>query len=997
MVILSLTIQYTAKAQDAYIPEKGNPSFVYDEIPVYVILAGYGHFDINVIYTNNDLLFVNIRELLRILKIACFIGQKGDSLGGFIEKESRTYNIDYNRKQIKVRNRIINVKSGLVKEMDQLYMESSLFTEVFGISFSFNYRSLSVILKSNFELPVIKQQRIEKMRNNLSKLKGEVIADTVVGRDYHFFKFGILDWGFGSNQAWNGRIDNRLNIGIGTELFYGEAGVSLNYSDQYKFDINQLNYLWRWVDNDKRLIKQAQVGKISNQTIAFINAPMIGAVVRNAPTSVRRASGFYTINSHTEPNWTVELYINDVLVDYTKADASGLYIFKVPVVYGYTSLKLKFYGPMGEERTEERTMNIPYMIMPTRQLEYGLSAGILQDKQYSRFGKGELNYGVTRFLTLGCGLEYLSSIPQSPFIPYAKVTIQPFSKLIISGEYAYGVRTHGLLNYYLMKNTLLEIDYTRYTKGQQATHLNALEERKAKLSIPFRIKKINGFARLDYSQFVYSEFNYNQGNVVLSAYYKQFSANSSAQLNWIDKRPAYITTELSLSYRIKYGFNLQSSAQYNISRNNFVLFRAAVEKRFPKGYCSVSYERNVLYKSNYISLNFKYDLPFVRTNISAYYSGGIISTSESVQGSLAFGGRNRFIYKNNNSSNGRGGLVIYPFLDLNNNGTFDAGEHMVKLSTVKIMGGNAIYGKKDSIIRIPDLNAFTNYFLEFNDNDLENINWRFKNKTYRVLIDPNQFKRIDIPIYAIAEVSGMVYLNRDNSRKGIGRILVKFYRKNSTKPVVETLSEMDGYISNMGLGPGDYVAMVDSAQLSILDLKAEPQQKEFKIKTVEEGDIVSGIDFVLSAKKLEVKQDTSVIEKDSLIADSLVREIQYVDTIPVITANEKMQNKNLKIEKVSPDINSENQLPENVNIPVWGDICTQAGSYYVMSISFKYKFNAIKLAMYIKQNTGVLVGVVYNKGLYKVQIGCVSQRSEADKINNMLIEKKVWDNIIKNR
>ncbi|PQB06742.1 hypothetical protein BST83_05920 [Polaribacter filamentus] len=78
---------------------------------------------------------------------------------------------------------------------------------------------------------------------------------------------------------------------------------------------------------------------------------------------MRTASGSYTVTDTTEPNWTVELYINDILIDFTQADAAGLYVFKVPIVYGYTVIKLKFYGPLGEERTEERIKNTPYSFM----------------------------------------------------------------------------------------------------------------------------------------------------------------------------------------------------------------------------------------------------------------------------------------------------------------------------------------------------------------------------------------------------------------------------------------------------------------------------------------------------------------------------------------------------------------------------------------------------------------------------------------------------------
>ena len=437
--------------------------------------------------------------------------------------------------------------------MGAIYMESSVFSGTFGINLLFNFSSLSIHLKSNFELPVLKQQRLENLRSNMSHIRGEVIADTIVKRDYHAFKFRTLDWSVESSQILSGSIYDHFGLGIGAELLYGEADIYVNYYDQYKFDSRQLQYLWRWVDNDKRIIKQAQVGTISTNTISFLDAPVVGVVIRNSPTTLRKATGYYTINEVTDPDWIIELYINDVMVAYTKADASGSFNFKVPVVYGYNTLKMKFYGPMGEERTEERTINIPYTIMPARVFEYGLTAGVVQDGSSSRFGKGEFNYGVNRFFTVGGGLEYLSSIPNSPFIPFVNATIQPFSRLILNGEYAYGVRSRGLLDYYFIKDALLEIEYAKYVDGQLATRFNAPEERKVKLSIPFRLKKLAVFVKLDFTQLVYKSFTYNLANLMFSAYYKQFSANSTTQANWTDPKTPYMTTDLSLSYRLKIG------------------------------------------------------------------------------------------------------------------------------------------------------------------------------------------------------------------------------------------------------------------------------------------------------------------------------------------------------------------------------------------------------------------------------------------------------------
>jgi hypothetical protein len=272
-----------------------------------------------------------------------------------------------------------------------------------------------------------------------------------------------------------------------------------------------------------------------------------------------------------------------------------------------------------------------------------------------------------------------------------------------------------------------------------------------------------------------------------------------------------------------------------------------IEKRITNGYLSVSYQRNVLNNDNYVSVNLKYDFSFARTSVSASCSNSKIITVESAQGSLAFGGGDHHTQVSNNSSVSKGGIKIYPFLDLNQNGIFDKNEHVVKLNAVKTTGGKSIFSKRDSIIRIPDLNAFISYTIEFADNDLENISWRFKNKVYSILVDPNQFKRVDVPVIVVGEASGMTYLEKNGALKGIGKIQIKFYRKNSNTVVAETLSESDGYIDYLGLAPGDYVACVDTAQLKNLNFTVDPLCRAFTIKAVEQGDQVPGLDFVLRA------------------------------------------------------------------------------------------------------------------------------------------------------
>ena len=546
----------------------------------------------------------------------------------------------------------------------------------------------------------------------------------------------------------------------------------------------------------------------------------------------------------------------------------------------------------------------------------------------------------------------MSSIPNRPYIPFATATLQPFSKLTINAEYAHGVKTRGIVNYYLKKNILLEIDYAKFVKGQQATLFNAPEEARVKLTIPIRYKKMTGFTKIDYMQRVYSAFRYNQLNLMVSSYYQQFSANSATQINWIGNESSYVISDLALSFRLRKDYIIRPSAQYNFSDNKLITCKFAIEKCIPRGNLSVSYERNVMYNTGYFYANFKYDLPFARTNLSVSHSRDNLMISESAQGSLAFGGANGYVYASNNSSISKGGILLYPFLDLNHNGVFDPGERMVKISSISVMGGKVIFNKKDSIVRIPDLNAFTNYLVEFKDNDLENIAFRFKKKVYQVLIDPNQFKRIDVPVISVGEVSGMAYLNKGNSLKGVGRISIQFYSKNSNKIVATSLSESDGYIYFLGLEPGEYVARIDPDQLTRLKMISWPETIPIQISQSYDGAIASGIDFTLSP----VKETGIENIKNVTIIDSL--------------SEGKLQSDTFDIKPPEP-------TSGKISIIEYTGKVLQIGAYRIKS-------NALIAQKKAMNRTDHPVILIYEHGLYKTIITGLSGEKEVGKLINKL-------------
>jgi cell division protein FtsN len=780
-----------------------------------------------------------------------------------------------------------------------------------------------------------------------------------------------------SSQYWGGQTENRLGLCLGAELLKGEATVSLNYSDQYKLDSRLQQYLWRWVDDDKKIINQVQVGKISPQTISSLYFPIVGATISNVHSSVRKAIGEYIIKEVTQPDWLVELYINNSLVDYTKADASGLFMFKVPMVYGYTTLTLKFYGPMGEERSENRTINIPYSFLPAGEVEYRLSCGILEDGKRTPFGRGETSIGASRFLTLGMGVEYMGSIANRPAIPFVTASFMPVSKMMIFGEYDHGTRLRGLLDYYPGANSILEIEYNKYAKNQQAILYNYLEERKASFSLPVKVKNVAGFVRLGYKQNVYANLNYNMTELLFSAYYKQFNANLSSYSNWVSGKSAYMNSMLALSYRMKNGMTVRSSAQFGFSGQKILSYKTEIEKRFiHNGYVSVSFENNTALNSKSVNFSFKYDLSFAQTNASARISNREISTFQNVRGSLAFGDGKKKVHATESSNVGRGGITIIPFVDVNHNGKYDKSEPKAANLKVRINGGRFLDTEKDSIINIIGLEPFISYNLELDDKNFENLAWRIREKSYKVIIDPDQFKIIYVPVIPVGEVSGTISLKRDSDINGISRILINFYNKKGIK-VGQSLSESDGYFDYLGLEPGEFTARIDSVQLSRLNYRSAPFEIPFNVKSTVDGDIIEGINFTLELKTGQVKMDSTTTSEN--VVDKPVTDKRVVmaltDSLKADTAG-AMNTSDMRPVEKEPD----SRILKDTLI-------NNERHFYVQAGAFRSETKAGKLATVLSEKIKYPTGIVVENGFYKIRIGFFGTKTEAELCKQLLKNK----------
>lgn len=848
--------------------DDGDEEIPFDEISVFLNVQGIGGSELPALIKGQSA-YLSITELFNFLKIRNIADADKGIISGFFIDQQAVYLIDFPKNRIEYQGKTFDLsREDLIREQDNLYLKTSVFGKVFALNCIFNFRNLSVDLSTRLELPVIRELRQETMRQNVGTLKGEFKADTTLSRDYPLFHVGMADWSVITSRETVAGNDTRLNLNMGGIVAGGETNIMLNYSSNEPFTERQQFYQWRFADNDRRYLKQTTIGKIFSQATSSIYAPILGVQLTNAPTTYRRSFGTYNLNNRTEPGWMVELYVNNVLVDYKKADPSGFYSFDVPLVYGNSEVKVRFYGPFGEEQTSQQNISIPFNFLPVKEFEYNLSAGIVEDGLNTKYSRLMMNYGLNKRMTIGGGMEYLSSLGNSKNIPFINTSLRLSSNLLVTSQYDYNVRLKNILTYRLPANMQLEMNYIRYKEGQQAINHNFLEERKLMLSMPVRAAGLSFFSRMSFNQIILPLTSYSTAEWLVSGVVKGVSTTVNTYVLTNDFSEPNVYSNISMSMRMPKGIIFTPQAQYKYRQNELISLRLGLEKNLLKhGFLNLSYEENFQSSYRNLSLGFRYDFAFAQTAFQSRRGNTGTSLMQSARGSLILDKKIGYLGVNNRTSVGRGGMIITTFLDLNENGKREDGEPKVSGLKFRINGGRIENSKKDTTLRIFDLEPYTGYMLELDSASLDNISWRVAKKSLKVAINPNQLKLIEIPVSVIGEVSGYIYLKEKDSLKGLGRMIVNIY--NAQEDLAgRTLTESDGYYSYLGLPSGDYTAEVDTSQMNKLGMISSAARASFQIINTEEGDIEENIDFTLKDPKpvivdVEVKTYNKLEEGNS--------------------------------------------------------------------------------------------------------------------------------------
>jgi hypothetical protein len=816
-----------------------------EEITVQLSVQRQGYTIIPAVLVGNDV-YLPVIDIFNYLKIKIDVAKGMRTLSGFFISEDVKYVIDIDKGFIKNGNTTVAlVREDVIFSETNVFLRRSLFKQAFGLDCAFFYRSLEVQLTTDLTLPFISDMMRERLRQNMQRVDNEnIIADRYLLKKHSWLQGAMLDWAVQNSITRDADVLN-YSLAAGMEVLGGDLNTYLTGSNQAAIAWDEMPWEWRYVANHGKWFRQATIGHLTAIPFATQVGAMNGIRISNSPPVYRRAFGTYQLSDYTQPEWIVELYVNQQLVDFVKSDASGHYQFSIPLSYGPTNVMLKFYGPWGEERSMEKFIEIPYSFLPSGAVEYSLVAGRIDAPVRKDIAQLTMQAGLHQRLTVGGGIQYLTDQRATPF---ATAGYRILDEMMVTGEFYDRSVARGLLSYAIGTRLNLELGYSRFVRESPFNYSGVSEIREATLSFPFNVIACSGFARVKTSQNIFATARDLTTEAVLSLFIRGVQVTLTGDGQWFsstDLESQFHRGSAAVAFRLPWDIQLRSQMEYNISRREFTALRVQTDRQVPDvGWFSFAYDYNTSLRTHNAQLYVRFDLPFTQVSGGVRYSDDELAFVQSARGTVGLDSRSGTVLLDNRNWVTRGGLTIRPFLDVNGNGMMEPGEPAVKNLDVQLNGGRKIPSRDSSVTRIVDLQPYTPYYLSTSNLNLESLTWTPKYKSYSITVDANQFKDVLIPIIQTGDMMGTVRYEGKEGTKGLAGIKIIVIRKD-VAAMETTLSTGGGDFLFSNLVPGRYTAYIDDAQMKKLSLTSDPPSRDFRIESREEGDIVDHIDFLL--------------------------------------------------------------------------------------------------------------------------------------------------------
>jgi len=198
---------------------------------------------------------------------------------------------------------------------------------------------------------------------------------------------------------------------------------------------------------------------------------------------------------------------------------------------------------------------------------------------------------------------------------------------------------------------------------------------------------------------------------------------------------------------------------------------------------------------------------------------------------------------------GYGGLVFQPFVDANGNDMHDPGEEYIqsgRMTMTTLFNKSTLRYRPGGFV-IERAQPYEEYYLTLEPQYLDNPLWVPKYSTLSVVAEPNEFRRVDVPIILGGIVRGQVLFGTNGDAVPAEGLSISISPEGQAEGGFRRtmLTFSTGQFEFFGIPPGRYVVSLDPNQVSQIGYRTDGLSRVVEIRALPEGDGVNDIDFTL--------------------------------------------------------------------------------------------------------------------------------------------------------
>ena len=448
------------------------------------------------VYANTEFALIPLQSFFDAIEFPILVDPTESTAEGWYQRTDRQFILDLNKKLLLLGDKHITIEESslILNDGYDLYADIRLLEQWFPVELELRLSQLRLILETTEQLPIQKRIERENKRKYIDTSESETLA--IIEDQYRWANWPVIDVSFNSSIQDRQENDSRAAdtgyfLQSNGDLLKMQSSLSvsrqtLDEGSNARFTLQRKqSHPEKPLYSNLNAIALGDVFSVSDGLL-FTSGSGLGVDLQFGQERTLSDFGKNIVEGFAAPGWEVEVYRNNVLLDFLTVGDDGRYRFEdLPLEYGENVFDIRLFGPQGQEESRREFLNIGNNALP-------------EDEFYARLHYSNINQSVFSAAPSFSGEEDNPDSEQYGHFTFERGISNKLSLSLIAAEHTNPSDTLGNRNYFgggfAYTFSRLAISGQRLSQlGDGTAHLLGMQSKLGNTSITFNHKQYHSF------------------------------------------------------------------------------------------------------------------------------------------------------------------------------------------------------------------------------------------------------------------------------------------------------------------------------------------------------------------------------------------------------------------------------------------------------------------------------------------------------------------------